>query len=109
MREDDVYPKLTGIFRELFLRGDLVLTPGLTAADVEGWDSFRQVEILLAVEQEFGVKFHTREIDSMHNVGELARMVATKTERLGSAQAGNALGSSPSQVEASISSLPAMR
>jgi acyl carrier protein len=49
------------------------------AKDVEGWDSFKQIEILLATEERFGVKFSTREVDSLQNVGDLARLVAAKT------------------------------
>jgi acyl carrier protein len=51
----------------------------LTAKDVAGWDSFKQIEIILAVEEKYGVKFRTRELDSLHNVGDLARVVLDKT------------------------------
>jgi acyl carrier protein len=79
MQEAEFYAGLTEIFREVFLRDDLVLTPELTAKDVAGWDSFKQIEIILAVEEKYGVKFRTRELDSLHNVGDLARVVLDKT------------------------------
>ena len=61
------------------MRDDLVLTPELTAKDVQGWDSFKQIEIIMASEERFGIKFTTRELDSLQNVGDLVRVVAAKT------------------------------
>ena len=63
------------------MRDDIVLKPELSAKDVEGWDSFKQIEILLATEERFGIKFSTREVDSLQNVGDLARLVAAKTSK----------------------------
>ncbi len=80
MTEADVYPTLTEIFQEVFMRDDMKLTPELTAKDVPGWDSFKQIEIIIAVEEKYGIKFHTRELDSLSNVGDLARTVASKAK-----------------------------
>ena len=74
-----IYDQLTTIFRDVFMRDDLVLSPGMTAKDVPGWDSFKQIEIVMATEEHFGVKLHTRELDQLHNVGDLARVVHSKT------------------------------
>lgn len=73
-----LWSALTRIFREAFSRDDLVLTPDLTAEDVDGWDSFRHVEILIAVQMEFGIRMSSREIDALQSVGDLARLVASK-------------------------------
>ncbi len=80
MTEADVYPTLTEIFQEVFMRDDMKLTPELTAKDVPGWDSFKQIEIIIAVEEKYGIKFHTRELDGLSNVGDLARTVASKAK-----------------------------
>jgi acyl carrier protein len=58
---------------------DMELTPTLSAKDVKGWDSFKQIEIIIATEERFGIRLHTRELDSLHNVGDLVRVVADKT------------------------------
>ena len=63
MTEAEIYAALTSIFHDVFLRDDLVLTPTLSANDVPGWDSFKQIEILIATEQHFGIKLSTREVD----------------------------------------------
>jgi len=55
------------------------LTPQLSASDVAGWDSFKQIEIMVSVEERFGIKLNTREIDGLRNVGDLAEVIAKKT------------------------------
>jgi acyl carrier protein len=79
MQESEIYEQLTVIFREIFMREDLELHPDLTAKDVRGWDSFKQIEIIIAVEEKYGIKFRTREVDGLNNVGALARIVREKT------------------------------
>jgi acyl carrier protein len=78
MTETEIYAALDEIFRDVFLREDLALTPELSAQDVPGWDSFKQIDIILAVEARYHVKFNTRELDSLHNVGDLVRVIAAK-------------------------------
>ena len=60
--------KLTDIFRTLFNDPDLVLRDGLVATDVPGWDSFNHVNLMILIEQEFGVKFTNEEVVKMQNV-----------------------------------------
>ena len=76
-----IWSSLTKIFREAFSRDDLLLNAEMTAADIDGWDSFRHVEILVAVQVEFGLHMSSREIDQLHSVGDLARLVASKTTK----------------------------
>jgi acyl carrier protein len=76
--EAEIYGALTEIFQDVFMRDDLVLKPELTAKDVQGWDSFKQIEIIMATEEKFGIKMNTRELDSLQNVGDLVRVVAAK-------------------------------
>ena len=77
--EAEIYRDLTEIFADVFMRDDIALSPALTAKDVKGWDSFKQIEIIMATEERFGMKFTTRELDSLQNVGDLVRVVAAKT------------------------------
>jgi acyl carrier protein len=79
MTEPEIYEALTTIFRDVFLHDDLALTPELTAKDIVDWDSFKQIEIIIAVEEHFGIKFRTREMDSLNNVGDLVRLIASKS------------------------------
>lgn len=80
MTEAEIYAALTLIFHDVFLRDDLVLAPTLSANDVPGWDSFKQIEILIATEQHFGIKLKTREMDQLRNVGDLVSLVGARTQ-----------------------------
>ena len=76
MSNAEIYTALTEIFRDVFMNDDMQLTPELSARDVEGWDSFKQIEIILATEARFGIRLKTREIDNLSCVGDLASVIA---------------------------------
>jgi acyl carrier protein len=73
-----IYAALTEIFNDVFMTDDMKLTPALTAKDVAGWDSFKQIEIMVSVEERFGIKLNTREIDGLKSVGDLADVIEKK-------------------------------
>lgn len=79
MNEADVYTFLRQVFKDLFGRDDIVLHPELTAQDVVGWDSFRQVEITLSLEEKFDIRIRTKEINNLSNLGDLVALVLKKT------------------------------
>lgn len=74
-----IYATLTEILRDTFDNDDLVASPTLTAAQVEGWDSMGNVRLFLSIEQEFGVRFNASEIGGIKNVGELVALLQHKT------------------------------
>ena len=74
----EIYKALSEIFSDVFLRDDLVLTPALNAKDVRGWDSFKQIEIIMAAEERWAIKFNTRELDSLRAVGDLVTLIEAK-------------------------------
>ena len=77
--EAEIYPALTTIFRDVFLRDEMEITPALSAKDVQGWDSFKQIEIVMASEEHWTIRFTTRELDALRCVEDLARTIAGKT------------------------------
>jgi acyl carrier protein len=77
--EAEIYPALTTIFHDVFLRDDLTLTADTNAKDVQGWDSFKQIEIIMASEEQWKVRFSTRELDALRCVGDLVRTIVAKT------------------------------
>ena len=79
MPEHEIYETLTPIFRDVFVQDDLVLRADLTAQDIADWDSFKQIEIIIAVQEHYGIKFRTRELDTLNNVGDLVSLIAGKT------------------------------
>ena len=74
----DQLEKLSNIFKVLFNRPDLKLNDDLSAKDVPGWDSFNHVNLIISIEEEFGVRFSNDEVGGMQNVGNLKTLLASK-------------------------------
>ena len=70
--------KLTQIFRENFRDNDLVLKPDTSPMQVKGWDSFNHINLMLSVEDEFGVSFTTDDIQKVKTVGQLVNLLNSK-------------------------------
>ena len=70
--------KLNGIFRTVFDNDDLDIRPEMTANDVDGWDSLSHVNLILAVEKGFGIRFTQRELLTFKNVGDLLKCIESK-------------------------------
>jgi acyl carrier protein len=76
--EAQIYAQLTAIFHDLFDDDTIVLRPETAASDIEGWDSFNHINMIVAVEAKFGIKFKTAELEQMHNVGHLVGLIQQK-------------------------------
>jgi acyl carrier protein len=71
----EVWNRLTAVFRDFFEDDALTLAPGTTAAEVEGWDSVATVELMVAIEREFGFRFRTGEMARLKDVGQLIERI----------------------------------
>lgn len=71
MERSDIFKKVNEIFCDELDNDDIVLTDEMTADDVEEWDSLSHVQLIVAIEKAFGIKFTSNEILSWNNVGEL--------------------------------------
>lgn len=81
MQESEIYERLTRIFHNVLDDDSIVLTPELTANDVEEWDSFNHINLIVAIEQAFKIKFQTAELESMKNVGHLVALIEKKVNK----------------------------
>ena len=81
MQSNHLYQELTEIFRDVFDDDTIVLTPETTAVDIDGWDSVAHVNLIVAIEARLGVKFKMSEVESLHNVGQLAGVLEYKVEQ----------------------------
>jgi acyl carrier protein len=78
MEKNEIVSRLTPIFRDVFNDDALVVTDGMTAADVPTWDSLSNINMIIAVEKSFGVKFSIKDVRSLKNVGELLELIKRK-------------------------------
>lgn len=71
------------VFRDVFEDDQLVLTDNMTAGDVPGWDSLGHLNLVIALEKRFRVRFATAEISSLkeegQNTGNLLALIKSKT------------------------------
>ncbi len=74
----NIYEQLNGIFCDIFDNPGLKIFKEMTARDVDGWDSLNHINLVVAVEKHFGIKFTTKEIMTYQNVGEFADAVEVK-------------------------------
>jgi acyl carrier protein len=78
METQAIYERLNEIFRDIFDDDTISLTPETTADDIPDWDSFNHVNVTVACEAAFGIRFKGSELEELHNVGELVDAIASK-------------------------------
>jgi acyl carrier protein len=78
MDQAEVYSGLQDIFRDIFDDDEITLTAATSAADIPEWDSFNHVNIIVASEMRFGVKFRAAELDELKNVGDFVGLLQKK-------------------------------
>lgn len=79
MERNEVLDRVQEIFRDVLDDDEIVLTDQTTADDVDDWDSLSHIQLIVAVEKAFHVKFTSKEILSWKNVGELVDSILTRT------------------------------
>lgn len=84
---DEIRTEAQQVFRDVFGDDDIVLRDEMTAEDVDGWDSTAHINLIVALEKHFKVKFAMAEISRMkdedQNVGGLLRLIAKKLGKAG--------------------------
>ena len=75
---DEIYQRLTRIFHDLFDDDSIVVTPRLTADDIAEWDSLRHIQLILAVQKTFKIRFSAADTANLKDVGELAALIQAK-------------------------------
>ena len=78
MEEKDILNEVQVIFRDVLDNDEIVLEAGMTADDIEEWDSLTHIQLIVAIEKHFKVKFTSREIMSWQNVGQMIACIANK-------------------------------
>lgn len=80
MTREDVFKTVNEIFWDVFDDESIVVGEETTAEDIEDWDSLEHINLIAAIEQEFGIKFTMGQVVSMKNVGEMVDIILEQVE-----------------------------
>ncbi len=75
MTREDVYERLVAVFREVFDDDSIEINDETVADDVDGWDSFEHINLVVAIEDEFAFKIPMGKVVTMKNVGEMVDII----------------------------------
>lgn len=75
MTREEVYERLNKVFREVFDDDTIVVKDDTTSEDIEDWDSFEHINLVVAVEEEFSFKIPMGKVVTMENVGEMVDII----------------------------------
>ena len=71
MESSDILIKVNEIFVNILDNQTIVLSRETTANDVEDWDSLTHIQLVVAIEKHFKMRFTSTEIRNWKNVGEM--------------------------------------
>ena len=80
MNREEVYEQLTRVFRDVFDNEDITINDNTTADDIDEWDSMEYINLIMAVEEEFSIKFTMEQVNGMKNVGEMVDLIIEKVK-----------------------------
>lgn len=78
MTREKVFEELNEIFQDAFDDEEIVVGEHTTADDIEDWDSLEHVNLIVAVEQHFGIRFSMGEVTTMRNVGAMVDIIMAR-------------------------------
>jgi acyl carrier protein len=81
MDSSAIIQDLQPIFADILDLPDIHLQPGSNASNVEGWDSLAHVNLVVAIEKRYKIKFALGELQDLKNVGEMADLILKKTQQ----------------------------
>ncbi|MBT4764998.1 acyl carrier protein [bacterium] len=79
--DNDVFYKVSVIFKDVFNDQNLEIAPEMTAADIEEWDSLNHINLIIAHEIEFGVRFTSFEISNLKDIGQFVELLESKIQK----------------------------
>ena len=80
MTREEIFRGLDEVFQEVFDDETIHVTDSTTADDIEDWDSLEHINLVVAIENHFNVKFNMGEVTAFKNVGEMVDKIIEKTK-----------------------------
>ena len=77
-----ILDKVTEIFKRVLDNSEIKLFNHTTAKDIEEWDSLSHIQLIVAIEKIFKVRFSSSEIQNFKNVGEMCDSITKKLNKI---------------------------
>jgi acyl carrier protein len=78
MDSEQIIQQVNSIFIDILDNDDIKLSRDTTANDIEEWDSLNHIQLVVAIEKHFKIRFTTAEIYKWKNIGDMCDMIASK-------------------------------
>lgn len=75
MTREEAYERLNKVFQDVFDDETIEVHDETTADDIDEWDSFEHINLVVAVEDEFSFKIPMGKVVTMKNVGEMIDLI----------------------------------
>ena len=80
MTREEVFTKLTEVFRDVFDNDNIVLKEDTVSSDIQDWDSLEFINIVVAVMETFKIKFSIEDLKKLYNVGQLVTLILERVK-----------------------------
>lgn len=78
MNRNEIFKNVNEVFIDVLDDENIVLSEETTANDVDDWDSLNHIQLVVAIEKLFKIRFSSKEIQSWKNVGEMISCIQGK-------------------------------
>jgi len=78
MNQDKILILIQEIFREVLDDDTILIKPETTSNDLEDWDSLNHIQLIVAIEKKFKIKFLNSEIQKWDNISQMIDNIITK-------------------------------
>ena len=80
MSREEIYEQLNEVFRDVLDDDTIELNDQTTSRDIEDWDSLEHINLIAAIETQFGMKFTMGQVVTMKNVGEMVDIISSQIQ-----------------------------
>jgi acyl carrier protein len=78
MERNEILKQIQEVFREIFSKSDMTISEITSPVEVEEWDSLNHIQIVVALEKKFKIKFTSLELQNWRNVGDIINSIQNK-------------------------------
>lgn len=78
MEISEIITKLNVVFKDVLDNDEIVLAAATTANDIEEWDSISHIQLIVAIEKYFKIRFNSSEIRTWRNIAEMCESIKNK-------------------------------